>query len=309
MTVTSKLADRRIAIIGAGKVGTAIGHVLQRNGFNITAVASRSEESLQRAEGYISGLKTHDIASAAKLADLVLITTNDDQIEPVCRTIAGQGGIQLGDVVVHCSGALSTSILSEAKSRGADTCMVHPLQSFAGIEGAISHLPGSVFGVTAEENVLPLVEQIVDSLGGEMIKVGDEDRALYHAAACVASNFFVSLIRFAQSIYEDLGVPNDIALKGLLPLIKGTLSNMELHGTTAALTGPIARGDMRPVQEHLSALRHLAPHKVQFYSELAKYTTFVALEKGTIDEGRQREFYTVLLGGHNEQEGHDQYPF
>jgi len=290
-------SSRRFAIIGAGKVGTAIGHILQKKGFNIVAVASRSQESLDRAQEFIYGYKTQNVVEAAKLADAILITTNDDQVEPVCRKIAQYGGFDSEDIVFHVSGALSTDVLNTARAFGAKGGSVHPLQSFATVEGAVCHLPGSVFGITAEEEILPLAREIVEALGGSAVVVKDENKALYHAAACVASNYFVSLIHFAQSIYGDLGVSKEIALKALLPLIKGTLANIESQGTAAALTGPIARGDMGPIKKHLTAFDGKIPEKKKLYCELGKYTTLVALEKGTISEDKQKELYQILQGG------------
>ncbi len=297
---TSSIAVRKFAIVGAGKVGTAIGHILQEKGFDIVAMASRSQESLDRAQKFISGFKTQDIAKAAKLADVTIITANDDQIELACRRIAREGGFDSEDIVFHCSGALSTGVLDPAKDKGARVGSIHPLQSFATIEGAISQLPGSVFGVTAEEDILPLAEETVQALGGTAIVVRDEDKALYHAAACVASNYFVGLIHFAQSIYGSLGVSKEMALRALLPLIKGTLANMGSQGTALALTGPIARGDLGPIREHLDAFERKIPEKKKLYCELGKYITFVALEKGTISEDKQRQLYRLLQGENSE---------
>lgn len=301
------LFRRRFAIIGAGKVGTAIGHILQNGGFNIVAVASRSEKSLDQAQRFITGFKTQDVTEAAKLADLILITTNDDQVEAVCEEIAKNMGVVPSNVVFHVSGALSTSVLHAARKSGARVGSIHPLQSFATVEGAIRQLPGSVFGMTAEEDVLLLAREIVEALGGTAIQIKDEDKALYHAAACVASNYFVALIHFAQSIYRGIGVPPEVALQALLPLIKGTLANMESQGTSAALTGPIARGDMGPIKAHLDALKKKLPEKEKLYCELGKYTTLVALEKGTISEGTKRELIQLLQGGESEQEGDRQH--
>lgn len=292
-----KCFARKLAIIGAGKVGTAIGHILQEQGFDIVAVASRSQESLDRTQGFISGFKTQNAVEAAKRADLILITTNDDQVEGVCQQIARNMGVVPGNVVFHVSGALSTGVLEAAKAEGADIGSIHPLQSFATVEGAIRQLPGSVFGVTAEENIMPLAVEIVEALGGTAVRVRDEDKALYHAAACVASNYFVALVHCAQNIYASLGVSQDIALRALLPLIKGTLANIESQGTAKALTGPIARGDIGPIEEHLTGFAAKIPEKERLYCELGKYTTLVALEKGTISEETQRKFHELLEGG------------
>ncbi|MBT9170882.1 MAG: Pyrroline-5-carboxylate reductase [Actinobacteria bacterium] len=292
-----KKTPKRLAIIGAGKVGTAIGHILQKKDFNIVAVASRTQESLDCARDFIFGFKTRDVAEAAKLADVIILTTNDDQVEPACRKIAQNGGFDAQDVVFHVSGALSLNVLDSAKAIGAKVGSIHPLQSFATVGGAVSQLPGSVFGVTAEKEVLTLARDIVEALGGTAIVVKDEDKPLYHAAACVASNYFVGLIHFAQSIYESLGVSKEVALKALLPLIKGTLANMESQGTAGALTGPIARGDVEPVKRHLEAFGSKIPEKKKLYCELGKHTTLVALEKGTISKDKQKELYQLLQGG------------
>lgn len=300
---TSATFKKRFAIIGAGKVGIAIGHLLQEKGFDIVAVGSRSQESLGRAQKFISGFKTQDIVGTAKMANVILITTNDDQVESVCNVIAQGGGCGAGDVIFHVSGALSTDVLNAAKKCGTLAGSIHPLQAFATAEGAISNLPGSVFGITVPQEVLPLAEEIVGALGGTAIEVRDEDKALYHAAACIASNYFVGLIHFAKSIYENLGVSEEVALQALLPLIRGTLANMESQGTSASLTGPIARGDIGSIKKHLAALEKKVPEKEKLYCELGKYTTLVALEKGTIDEDQQKALYQLLQGG---QGGHSE---
>lgn len=293
----SKIQRKNLAIIGAGKVGTAIGHILQRKGVNITAVASRSNKSLRRADQFISGFKTKDAIEASRLANIILITTNDDQIESTCETLAREEAFDLEDVVFHCSGALSTEVLKSAQEKGASIGAIHPLQSFATIEGAIDQLNGSVFGITADVNAYPLACEIVETLGGTGIMVRDEDKALYHAAACVVSNYFVALVHFAQGLYRDLGVSEEIALEALLPLIKGTLSNMEAQGTVLALTGPIARGDTGPIKEHLAALKSKAAEKEKLYCELGEYATNVAFEKGTINNDKKEELHRLLQGG------------
>lgn len=304
----STLSGKKIAIIGAGKVGTAIGHILQKKGLDISSVASRSQESLNRANEFISSPKIHDISKAAEAADIVFLTTNDDQIEPACQEIAGEGGFKEGSFVFHTSGALTTDVLKTADKCGALVGSIHPLQSFATIKGAIEQLPNSVFGITADEEVMPLGREIVDNLGGTAIVIKNEDKALYHAAACVASNYFVGLIHYAQSIYKSMGVSDEIALQAMLPLIKGTLANFESQGTTKALTGPIARGDMGPLEEHLSAFEHRMPNKKKLYCELGKYVTQVALEKGTVDEDKQKELFQLFQGGSHEQESDGKYP-
>lgn len=288
------MAKEKMAIIGAGKVGTALGHLLQQRGWQVTSCASRTEESLKRAEKYISAFATTDVVEAAARADIIFITTPDDQIESACRQIAVGGGFSSTNVVYHASGALSTEVLKPAAECGAEVGAIHPLQSFATVDQAIKIIPGSVFGVTAEGEVLNLAEQIVADLGGTLVRVRDEDKPLYHAAACVASNYFAAILHYAESLMEKIGLPEDEARKALLPLVKGTSKNVEVLGPTDALTGPIARGDTGTIRKHLRTFEEKLPEEKEFYQVLGRYTTGVATEKGTIDKKKQDELLRIL---------------
>lgn len=289
--------DLKIAIIGAGTVGTSVGHLLQSKGFDIATVASRSPASLERVKSFIKGTLTTDATEAAKRANIIFITTNDDQIKPVCQQVAQGGGFSQGDAVFHMSGALSTDVLESAKQNKANVGSIHPLQSFASITQAIKILPGSTFGITAESKILPLAQEIVEALDGKAIFVRDEDKPLYHAAACATCNYLVALFHYAQSIYKNLGIDNEASREALLPLVKGTVANMaQAEGGQVAkvLTGPIGRGDTKTLSKHLEAFDEKLPHLKQLYCQLGACTTQVALEKGTIDRQKQQELLKIL---------------
>lgn len=284
----------KISIIGVGTVGTAIGHILQQKGYQITAIAARTEETLKRAHSFLSAFSTCDVVEAAKAGDLIFITTSDDQIETVCQEVAEGGGFSPGDAVFHMSGALPTDVLKPAQDKGAKVGSIHPMQTFAGIEGAIKNIPGSVFGITANSDLLPVALRVAEALGGEAVEVKDEDKAIYHAAACAVCNYFVTLVHYGEDLYQSLGIPKEVALKAFLPLLKGTLANLERYGTAKALTGPIARGDVGTIKKHLDALKTSLPEKVDLYKLLGRYTVKVALEKGTLTEEKAKALREVL---------------
>lgn len=284
----------KISIIGVGTVGTAIGHILQQAGYEIAAMAARTEETLKKAHSFLSAFSTCDVVEAAKKGNLIFITTSDDQIETVCQEIAEGGGFKEGDAVLHMSGALPTGVLKSARDKGAKIGSIHPMQTFAGIEGAIKNIPGSVFGITAEGELLSVAKEIVESLGGEAVEIKDEDKAIYHAAACAVCNYFVTLVHYGEDLYQSLGVPREVALKAFLPLLKGTLANLERYGTARALTGPIARGDVGTIRKHLAALERSLPEKVDLYKLLGRYTVNVALEKGTLTEEKAKVLMETL---------------
>ncbi|MCL2669774.1 MAG: NAD(P)-binding domain-containing protein, partial [Syntrophaceae bacterium] len=142
------MRKEKIAIIGLGKAGTAIGYHLRRAGYPVVAVTGRSRATLVElsrytgGEGFMAGAN----ADAAKRATCVFITTPDDRIASVCRQIARQGGFRPGTKVVHMSGAGGLDLLEAARRAGARVACIHPIQSFADAEAAIRNLPGSTFG-------------------------------------------------------------------------------------------------------------------------------------------------------------------
>lgn len=285
----------KVSIIGAGTVGTAVGYLLkEKGGYEISAIAARHMETLEAARLYTGGFITTDVVEAASMGNLIFITTSDDQIEKVCEAIAVGGGFKPGDAVFHMSGALSNNVLNSSKGAGARIGSIHPMQSFASVDTAIEHLPGSVFGITVDDKGLPLARQIVETLGGEGVLVRDEDKPLYHAAASAVCNYFVTLVRYGEAIYESIGIPPKTAIKAFLPLLKGTLDNMENYGTAKALTGPIARGDVGTVRKHLEALEKRAPESTDLYKLFGRYTVKLAREKGTINPERAEALIQIL---------------
>ncbi|MDD5476357.1 MAG: DUF2520 domain-containing protein, partial [Syntrophales bacterium] len=190
-----------VAIIGAGKVGTATGYLLASKGYQVAALADVSEEALSRALAYTGGRACTDAAEAASLANTVFITTTDEAISSVCRYIAERGALGPGKRVVHMSGAGGLDLLETARRSGAFVASIHPLQSFVDVAAVIASLPGSTFAITAQDEIREWAVGIVTALGGIPFFVNDEDKPLYHAAACVASNYLVSLMHIVTKLY------------------------------------------------------------------------------------------------------------
>lgn len=273
-----------ISIIGAGKVGTAVGYLLKQKGYLLGAVACRTQESLEKALSFTGGPGLTDTVDAARQGNLIFITTSDKDIEATCEAIVAGGGFEQGDIVFHMSGALSVDVLAAAKEKGAKTGCLHPMQTFATVEGAIKNLPGSVFGVTVRDSLLEVAGELVEALDGEMVLIKDEDKPLYHAAAVMVCNYLVSLFYAGQEIYQEMGIGPEAARKAFLPLLKGTLANLKSVGAPQALTGPTSRGDLETVTKHLRALKKALPDEAELYRILGNYTVKVALAKGTIDQ-------------------------
>lgn len=284
----------KVGIIGAGVVGTAVGAILQARNYEMVGVASRTPASRERLADRLRCPAFDDPVSLARQADLLLITTNDTVIAEIAARIAGGGGVRPGQVVVHFSGALGSDVLSPAREAGALALSIHPLQSFASAELAILQLPGSVFAIEGDPEALPLARRIVEDLGGKAFQIDSRAKPLYHAGACVASNYLVTLLDFAAGLLADTGIPYNEALGALLPLVEGTVKNIRDLGIPRALTGPISRADVATVKGHMEALAGSRNDQAGLYALLGLNTIKVACRKGTISAEQARQMADVF---------------
>jgi len=281
----------KLGFIGAGTVGTALAVRLSSKDYQVVAVSSRSQTSARNLAQAVTGCRVFsDNQDVADNAELVFITTPDD----IIASIASQVHWHAGQSVVHCSGAASTDILELAKKSGAHVGAIHPLQTFASIKQAIENIPGSTFAVEAEEPLLNILKDMATALDGGWIELKASDKVLYHAAAVIACNYMVTLIKFATDLWQTFNVPTHKATKALMPLLRGTLSNIDTIGIPQCLTGPIARGDTGTIKKHLDALQKAAPNLVSTYREVGLQTIPVALAKGKIDKHQAQELEAVL---------------
>ncbi len=281
----------KAGFIGAGTVGTALAVLLSHKGYQVTCVSSRSRASAENLAKAVDGCRVVESnQDVADTAELVFITTPDDTI----ATVASQVRWHKGQGVVHCSGADSTDILEPARESGAMAGGFHPLQTFAGVEQALENIPGSTFAVEAEEPLLTTLKEMSTALGGHWIELEASDKVAYHAAAVIACNYLVTLVKLATDLWQTFSVPPDQATRALLPLIRGTLHNMETIGIPQCLTGPIARGDTGTIKKHLKTLQEKAPALLSPYRELGLQTVPIALAKGRINKQQASELEAVL---------------
>ncbi|MCK4390681.1 MAG: DUF2520 domain-containing protein [Desulfobacterales bacterium] len=284
-----------VALIGCGTVGTAMGKLLVDAGYRISGVATGNLETARGAAEVTRSEKFSDCPwEVTRGANVVFITTPDDLIESTCNRISEHRGFEQDAVVIHCSGALSSDILSSARDCGAVVASLHPLQSFASVDEAIALVPGSYCTIEGDKVALPVVRQVVQDLGGILLEITAEKKTLYHAGAVAASNYLVTLMHLALELNESAGLPGDISFKALLPLIKGTLSNIGAKGIPDALTGPIGRGDVQTVAAHLKALKKAAPEFLPLFRCLGLYTVDLARAKGSLNKEAADKLVALL---------------
>jgi len=285
-----------VSVIGAGKVGTAMAVVLSSRGYDVAKVCDTSGERRERAAKLVDARATDDCVDAARDVEIVLLTTPDGAIEGVCRRIADSGVEIAGKTFIHMSGAVPLSALDSARERGARAICVHPLQTFADLEGAIRTLPGSTFAVTCSADVEPWAQMLVEGMEGRMLLVKDSDKTLYHAAAVIACNLFTIVEYAAYETCLGLGFPGQDAAKAFMPLVGATADNIARLGPVESLTGPLARGDISTLEANLAALERFDPGIAGLYRSISLHGLRLVAERGELDGDIIEKMRSLLEG-------------
>jgi predicted short-subunit dehydrogenase-like oxidoreductase (DUF2520 family) len=281
----------KLGFIGAGPVGTTFGVRLSEQGYAVAAVADISPAAAERFAGLVPGCRVlGDNQKLADAVDMVFITTADDFIPKVSSELKWRPG----QTVVHCSGASTVQSLEAARRQGAGVGSIHPCQTFAGIEQAIANLPGSTFAIEAEEPVKATLTDMARALRGDIVYLTSEDKVLYHAAAAIACNYFTTVVKLAADLWRSFGRTPADAVKAYMPLLRGTLANIETVGFPNCLTGPIARGDVATIRRHLAALEKSAPELLPLYKELGAFTIPIGRDKGSLAADRAEELQRLF---------------
>jgi len=281
----------KLGFIGAGPVGTTFGVRLSEQGYAVVAVADISPAAAERFAGLVPGCRV--LKNAQELADavdMVFITTADDFIPRVSSELKWRPN----QMAVHCSGASTVQSLEAARQQGVRVGSIHPCQTFAGIEQAIANLPGSTFAIEAEEPLKTTLTEMAQALRGDIVYLTSEDKVLYHAAAAIACNYFTTIVKLATDLWRNFGKTPADAIKAYMPLLRGTLANIETVGFPKCLTGPIARGDVATIRRHLAALEKSAPQLLPLYKELGEFTISIGRDKGSLTADRAEELQTLL---------------
>jgi len=258
-----------IGFIGVGRAGGALAAAFHGAGYRVVALHSRRVECATELAHQIGAAIVETPLAVAHAADLVFLTVSDAAVTPVCRKIAADGGWRAGQCVVHCSGAFGREALVDATASG--TCIggFHPLQTLAGPETA-GRLRGAYVAVDADPPLATILRALAHAIGAIPFDLDARHRALYHAAAVMVANYTVALYACGTALLENIGLPEEVRTRALLPLLRGAVESLERATPTEALTGPIARGDDVTVARHTAALKAQAPQLWPIYRELGQ---------------------------------------
>ncbi len=284
-----------LVLIGPGRVGCALGHLLHKAGYPLAAVIGRDQERTAEAARFIGcgeQLATTDLQAASK-GDILLLALPDDQLTDISIRLHQEVVLAKGTTLIHFSGLHPARIMSPQRS-DIGLISIHPLLPFADRLMAVANLSGCPCAIEGDQNRVWLGKELVTAIGGVDFLLPSAAKELYHAAACIASNFMVSLTACARDLLGDCGLDPQQAMQLLGPLQRATSANILELGPEQALTGPIVRGDSRTVATHLDALQHKSPELAELYRSLAKETLKLACTSGRLAEDRANEIKLLL---------------
>jgi predicted short-subunit dehydrogenase-like oxidoreductase (DUF2520 family) len=242
-----------LAIIGAGRAGSALAIAAHDAGYRVAAVASRRGEMAARLADTVRAQAVATPPEAAALADLTLLAVPDGAISSVAASIAASGISLRGRGVVHLGARFGPELIASLRVTGAEVGVLHPLQALAGPDSA-SLLEGAFFRVDATGLLRQRLLGLVAALHATPLYIDPASAPLYHAAAVLAGNAPLALLAEATRLLEATGIDAETAHAALASLLEGAAHNARRAGPAAALTGPVARGDTDAIAAHLDAL-------------------------------------------------------
>jgi predicted short-subunit dehydrogenase-like oxidoreductase (DUF2520 family) len=282
---------KSVAIVGAGRLGTALASALDACGYEVRALVSRGAAGARHAAAR-AGLKTLALGAGElerlPSVELLFLTTPDDALKEMTRSLASLTEAR-ARVALHTSGALSSERLAPLRARGYQIGSMHPLAAVSETRAGAQSLRRAFYCVEGDAAAVRAARRVVRDLGGRSFTIGAEDKALYHAAAVMTAGHVVALFDTALDTLRRCGLTNPRAREVLLPLLRSTDENLSTQTPERALTGSFARADVETVTKHLEALRGLRDSDaLATYVALGEHSLKLALRAGASPEAVAR---------------------
>jgi predicted short-subunit dehydrogenase-like oxidoreductase (DUF2520 family) len=277
-----------VFIMGAGVVGTALAARLVRAGVPVAGLHGRQHD-LSDAASAVSGVlaSTGEIPPILSESDVVIISVRDERIPEVAERLVREKRLRKEQVLLHTSGAIAAAqALAVARSQVRAVGTLHPLVSFADARVAVEELRSVAFGIEGDEAAKAVAGRLVRSLGARAVFLDAENLPLYHVGAVIAANYVVALADVARGLLVKAGVPEAQALPALIPLLSSVVQNLSRVGLPGALTGPVERGDVSSVEQHLRILEARAPEVLDLYRLLGREVLRLAGEKSELEPAK-----------------------
>jgi predicted short-subunit dehydrogenase-like oxidoreductase (DUF2520 family) len=261
----------RLGFVGAGRLARCLAAGFARAGYPVAAVTARSAASAERfAQALPSCRAVGDAQAVVDSSDLVFLAVPDDNIGTIANklTFDTRGG--RAAAIVHCSGATRVDVLAPAHAQGAAVGGFHPLYLFSGDASDVERIAGCSVTIEAQDELAAVLAALARSLGCEVLALPSGQRMLYHGAAHYAASFALAALSEAVDIWRTLDMPEEQALRALLPMLAGTVDTARTKGLSGALAGPVSRGDAGLLEQQLAAFEALGSDHALLYALLTR---------------------------------------
>jgi predicted short-subunit dehydrogenase-like oxidoreductase (DUF2520 family) len=259
----------QIAIVGPGRLGSALSVALTKAGYRVNEIISRDTLSSEKRAREISR-STRSFSTTLKTAnldsDLIWFCVPDREIAVAAGALTRSAKWK-GKVAFHSSGALASDELNVLRRRGAAVASVHPMMTF--VRGSIPSLKGVAFALEGDAKAIRVARKVTRDLGGEAFSISKTSKIAYHAWGGFSSPLLVAMLVTAEQVARAAGLSTAQARKIMLPIVKQTLANYSALGPGGAFSGPIVRGDATIVRKHLRTLQKI-PRAKEVYVALAR---------------------------------------
>lgn len=283
-------------IIGCGRLGKTLARLWSDNRLlTIGGICNRSANSAAEAQTFIGGGTVYPNLNQLPATPLWLIAVPDSEIATIVQQLDSANIVPVHACVFHCSGAQPATIMQPLKDQGAHIASIHPVHSFANPQRSLHSFTGTYCAMDGDQQALAQLGPLFAAIGGRTFQLSAASKPLYHAATAVASNYLVALLETALSMLEKTGLSRDAAQALIRPIVLQTAENVCTKGTMAALTGPIARGDVGTIKSHIRALLELHPEALPIYKQLGNLTLPLAKEQGTASTEQLQKITELLL--------------
>ncbi|HEX4405999.1 MAG TPA: DUF2520 domain-containing protein [Polyangia bacterium] len=271
-----------VFMMGAGVVGATLAARLARAGVSVIGLHGRQVQPTRAISGVVAS--TGDLPDVIKDADVVIIAVRDERISEVAERLVDEQRLSPRHILLHTAGMkAAASVLAVARPHVRAVGTLHPLVSFADPRVAMEQMKDITFGVEGDEPARAAAQELVRAMGARAVFLDGENLPLYHAGAVLASNYVVALVDLARRLLVTAGVPADEALPALIPLLSSVVQNLATVGLPGALTGPVQRGDVSSVEQHVRALEARAPETLDLYRLLGRDVLRLARDKSNLD--------------------------
>lgn len=295
------MKNTKINFIGCGKLGKTIAKLIKIKGLGeISGIVNSTKQSAIDSTIFIGAGIPCSTLDDLPPADITFITTRDDIIEEIALKLHNTGKIKAGSIILHCSGSLTSDVLSATKNSNASVSSIHPIKSFANPEQAVNTFDGTYCAVEGDQSAMTIAINLFEKLGGIIVPIKKEKKKIYHAGGVIANNYLVTLHHHATACYMNTGIEEATAKKIVRMLMNDALNNLQTLNHTKALTGPIQRGDIKTISNHIEALS--AENTLQYTKDLYKSIGEKTVELTTHDDDIKRALAKTLSQNTSNQE-------